>query len=564
MYEEHLTPSARRKRCRAAISAYTPAENPGLNPCKKIPNVQSFKVTRLSNYHPTLLKVGIRKRETHPQFETVPYINHSINRYLEHQFIRLNKCRNVNPDLYWLISEHLLKRSSCFMALCLYETDSGWHRTRSYEDIWKYIRSARELNFSSYEHYLVQIDKPGTNEKRPLNVPTYSWRLFLHGLNNILMVWLDSYQSLYQHGFLKHRGTSTAWKQIHQEVLTSDNIYEFDLRKFFDNINLDYLKDLLMRLDLPPHLVNYIILWSRTPPDNSTHSLQRWDTPQEEAFDYKYHITGDYTPLTYEEEYTYWIEHKRHAEISNPLLARYDYYHGVAQGSPISPLLSTLTLTNLLLLNPHCQTVQYADDGILYNLTRCPSEILNFPAHTGIKVHWGKSRWIRRNGEWLHPLKFLGLKFNPLTLETTKDVPANSVRQGGTLSNATRTPKPFTYSDYDSIETAWNHDKKVSPWPADENNPSFTDWIKTGYVGYVHACLYAGRRDIPQLTQDFSYRYLHHSWSGLETRTNMQIIARGSTRVKLDVFVSSSFAHRSIANRIHKCLVRRPINGFRY
>lgn len=161
---------------------------------------KKFKVKLLSEYHPIFAEAGITKREHSPELKTFPYINKSLNRYIDHQFLRLNKAK-TNPHLFWRIAEQLLKRSSSFMTLCLHETSPGWHRNQPYSKIWRAVRGARELDFSKYEHYLVAIAKNGiTNEKRYLNVPTLSWRLYLHGLNKILMVWLECDPTLHQHG----------------------------------------------------------------------------------------------------------------------------------------------------------------------------------------------------------------------------------------------------------------------------------------------------------------------------------------------------------------------------
>ena len=553
-----------------AVQSYTSEEKPYLNPCRQIPNVRKFKITNLADFHPTLLKADIQKRKGDPDIDTDPYINKSLNRYIAHQFKRLNKYRD-NKQAFWRIGEHLQKRSSSYLSLSLFETLPGWHRTKPYPKIWAAVKATRRLNFNNYDHFAVAIAKNGiTGEKRYLQVPDLSWRIYLHGLNNILMVWLDNFQSLYQHGFLKHRGTSTAWKQIHHEVLDSPNIFEFDLRKFFDSINLDYLSDLLPRTGIPKALCRKLIKMCRTPAKNMKFSVHRWQSPQHEAEDYQYHLTKVWKSLPTEEETIYWLEAKREAELKRPLLARYDYYHGVSQGNPISPLISTLILTKCLLRNPGSQYVQYADDGILYNLSVPIDEVLTFPRCSGIEIHWAKSRWIRRDGEWYHPLKFLGLEFNPVTLQTTKIIPPRQIRQGGTLSNATRTQRPFTYEDFDNIENAWTYDKTVSPGTdkrGDDPN-SFLEWFKTGYLGYVTACLYAGRRDIPKITQNFVYRFVKDSWASLDKRKKGTLAYYRYTNrrphpIKLDVFNSSSVAQRAIANRIHKTLPRGKVNGFR-
>ena len=69
----------------------------------------------------------------------------------------------------------------------------------------------------------------------------------------------------------------------------------------------------------------------------------------------------------------------------------YTYFHGVAQGSPLSPLLSTLLITKDLLNNPATKVVQYADDGILYDFTQDPYTILTFPKESGIEINPTKS-----------------------------------------------------------------------------------------------------------------------------------------------------------------------------
>jgi hypothetical protein len=59
--------------------------------------VKSFKI-KISGFDPLFKEFGINKRLS-PKMEFTLYKNNKINRYLEHQVIRLNKAR-VNPVLY--------------------------------------------------------------------------------------------------------------------------------------------------------------------------------------------------------------------------------------------------------------------------------------------------------------------------------------------------------------------------------------------------------------------------------------------------------------------------------
>lgn len=564
MYDEKLTAKQRRIVTRISLDLISLKDLPELLPQRQIPNVRKFKVEVRPEYHPVFKRYGIKKRKYQPILDSEPYLNASLNRYITHQFLRLNKSR-TNHRLYWKISEVLLNRSSSYAALVLYETFPGWHRNKSYPEIWEAIREMRHLDLRKYSHRLTEIPKDDQGNMRPLNIPSDGWRLYLHGLNRILQIWLSPYTHPSQHGFIPGRGTTTAWRQIHEEVLDSPNIYEFDLRKYFDSINLDYLKQTLKATLLPSPLIDKIILWSRTAAENTTDSVQRWDTPYEEASDYKYHLTG-VSGIWSEEDYINWIEQKRKAEVTHPHLKRYDYYRGVAQGSPISPLISTLIITRLLLLNPACKVVQYADDGILYDLTQSPEEILTFPPESGIKVNWAKSRWLRREGNWLAPLKFLGAEYR---YSETLSEPSKALRQHGTLHNATRTPKDLRVDIYHILEDAHSYDegKKVSPGTG-KSSTSFEEWFKTKYHGFLMSRIYQGRLDITDAQQNFTYHYKSRSWAELNDLginfTSPEYKDGEGNVIKVNVFNSSSFAHHALAQRITKTLTPKLLTNFRY
>jgi len=60
---------------------------------------------------------GIDKK-VKPTLTIEPYKNDSMNRYVEHQVIRLSKAKN-NPKLYWQIAKILMKRSNTFRVLAI-------------------------------------------------------------------------------------------------------------------------------------------------------------------------------------------------------------------------------------------------------------------------------------------------------------------------------------------------------------------------------------------------------------------------------------------------------------
>lgn len=82
---------------------------------------------------------------------------------------------------------------------------------------------------------------------------------------------------------------------------------------------------------------------------------------------------------------------------------------GVPQGSPLSPILSILMLEQCLMKHPNI--VMYADDGIVFdkslNLDPKADKAMD---DLCIQLNKKKSKLVKENGKWLHPLKFLGIE----------------------------------------------------------------------------------------------------------------------------------------------------------
>lgn len=66
---------------------------------RKIPDVKEFKITQLSPNHPVFERAGLLKRKHAPMMESIRNSNRPMNRYIEHQMLRLNKARS-NPALF--------------------------------------------------------------------------------------------------------------------------------------------------------------------------------------------------------------------------------------------------------------------------------------------------------------------------------------------------------------------------------------------------------------------------------------------------------------------------------
>jgi len=303
-----------------------------------------------------------------------------------HQFIRLNKSRD-NPKLFWRIAESLLRRSTSFATLLMYETFLlffvvFFFKLTSKTKILRSMKLSRRIPKLKLTPLWSQR-KRNTESQRGNPIfrnPQRTLTFISPRITNHPTSLTKPLQSSVSARLYKRSRVCYAWRQIHEEVLDSPNIYEFDLRQFFNSINLDYLHKLLIGVQIPKTLLDHIITWCRTPAKNSPYCRKRWKSPLHEMQDYKYHVTGVYKITTYEELH-YWTDRKRKAEKHNPLLKRYDYFHGVAQGSGISPIVSLLVITKDLLLTWLCKFVQYADDGLIYNYSseEDPLNLVRFP-----------------------------------------------------------------------------------------------------------------------------------------------------------------------------------------
>lgn len=112
---------------------------------------------------------------------------------------------------------------------------------------------------------------------------------------------------------------------------------------------------------------------------------------------------------------------------------------GLPQGSPISPILSIIlldkALEQILRKYPSVKPLFYADDGLFYSdnkkemldfIKNMPQRFLDY----GIKVHPDKSRWVKQDGLWITPLKFLGFIYFAELNKWAKGIDVRSLTEG--------------------------------------------------------------------------------------------------------------------------------------
>jgi len=212
----------------------------------------------------------------------------------------------------------------------------------------------------------VHIPKPGTNETRPLGIPTVRDRVVQNALRHVLEPILERQFAQHSYGFRPNRGCKDALRRVDQLVKTGYKYtVDVDLKSYFDTIPHDRLVKELRK---------YVA-------DNSTIELVE-KFLQAEVLDGLKH----WTPMA-----------------------------GAPQGAIISPLLSNLYLNDLdhQMAKTGYQMTRYADDLVIQCRTRQEAEaalemVRAWTAERGLTLHPTKTKIVHVDEDGF---EFLGYRF---------------------------------------------------------------------------------------------------------------------------------------------------------
>jgi hypothetical protein len=146
----------------------------------------------------------------------------------------------------------------------------------------------------------------------------------------------------------------------------------------------------------------------------------------------------------------------------------------------------------------------------------------------GIEYNWEKSGWVKKDGKWLKPLKFLGLSYD-----------------GEIWKAETRKGSHLIYdkeSLLEAIEGGYLSNKYVKV------PHQFEKFIQSSLKGFILSRMYTGSWNLEEYFQDFHLDYMKGSWIWKYYKWRQIIKEKGGEKkllsrllnIKVTVFNSSS------------------------
>lgn len=433
-----------------------------------LPNVFEFS-TEKYGIHEFAAIYGIEKILRKTKSEKL--LKSEPNYYLERQHKRLvTYAANSQMAEYNKLMEIMLRKSVSLRTLAMNRVVNNWFTLpiRNLRRIWRELTFISQNLSSDLKFKRVWIDKKPGDYARPLGVPTPAWRCYSFNWMHLIETSFKASGRLatWQHGGRSGVGVLSCYKEIIPKILSSNTIYEFDIKGFFDNISheqitkrieeamcrgkaTEWIKNILkakpVGYQLPPtgaekagdYSRSYwfrgeweMIIprfgktyWYRIVKDipEQTVNSANWRKAMERTAKLMPHIAkmnpmiiNGITRWYYATEEAPLISRGRSKDSWNELSSE---FKGVPQGLNTSPFISTMmTDVTLSELGTAGKLVMYMDDGILFaeskqEMEKLITRLKELLGLLKLELAEKKSKYVKIDGEWKDTLKFLGLRY---------------------------------------------------------------------------------------------------------------------------------------------------------
>jgi len=398
---------------------------------RRVPSVVSF-IIQPNQVNSLLEGTGLDRNLPIKTSREIHEANNAQNKYIEHQLGYLKRTlAKGNTKMFWKRAYWLMRNSQSFRLSAFNTVLRGWYKEMSKKRIYQVLFGIEYIlknELTDLKYFRVNIPKGNPQEvidfltenpgkawpgkTRPLGVPTAPWRVILHMWNGFLVLFLQEEIKKYNHAYLPGSGTNTALKDWVNLVLSAKNVYEFDLKGFFNNVPLPLIKKLLKRRGMPSEALDKLSRILKCAPENLTFgsdliqndydkslAMRNLDKSTQELDPFEWATMGvgfeDGRMITATE-----------ARLSLPSDA---INKGLPQGAAPSTVLSLLALSEWAkeLEEKGIYLLMYADDGFLYSENSFePFSPKDF------EFEPSKSKWVIIDGQpQTTTAKFLGLLY---------------------------------------------------------------------------------------------------------------------------------------------------------
>jgi len=350
-------------------------------------------------------------RKLNEELERIIRRIHKANLYLNRQYNRLERSLEKGDiEKYYKLIEILEKRSKLFgLVILIKRTSNRWMefpitKVMSILKIRNELLRKDKTQARYTRKFIPEFNPDGSIKKyRPLGVPTIEWRMVAATKEFSLVNLLHKDWFEHQYACIPGKGAGSAWIEILRRVEGIDRpkavrIYGYDLAKFFDTVQINWIRDALEEAKVPDKYSEWFVRFNK-----SQARIDPRDQQRERERITKTHL---------ESPRAWWK------------------FKGLPQGMNTSPILACLGLQRTMLYKstPKDSTiVQYVDDGLIIHGPNGAKETEQslwswtnkalYSGHSGLAFNEEKTEIIMNEGKFLKPLKFLGCSYDGFTFK---------------------------------------------------------------------------------------------------------------------------------------------------